>query len=79
MMKINKLLINLIVLVVSISVGLLLCEFAPRLVLNPSDFLSLEVVSDPRPRRINLLNLGRVNTTGGEGSSQNRKRFRARR
>jgi hypothetical protein len=47
MMKINKLLINIIVFVVSVGVGLLLCEFFARLALNPSDFLSLEVVSDP--------------------------------
>ena len=43
----KKALINLSVLVVSLGLGLLLAEFAARLVLNPSDFLRLEVVSDP--------------------------------
>lgn len=38
---------NLGVLLVSVAIGLLVAEFAARLVLNPSDFLSLEVVSDP--------------------------------
>jgi len=46
-MKAKKILTNLIVFVFSIGVGLLLAEFGARLFLNPSDFLSLEVVSDP--------------------------------
>ena len=46
-MKIKKLLLNLGVLLLSVAIGLLVAEFAARLVLNPSDFLSLEVVSDP--------------------------------
>jgi hypothetical protein len=47
MMKIKKLLINVTVLVVSVSVGLLLCEFASRLVLNPADYLNVGMVKDP--------------------------------
>lgn len=47
MATLKKILINLVVLVVSASVGLVLCEFASRLFLNASDFLSLEVVPDP--------------------------------
>lgn len=46
-MRIKKLVMNLGVLLVSVAIGLLVAEFAARLVLNPSDFLSLEVVSDP--------------------------------
>jgi hypothetical protein len=45
-MKIRKVLINFSVAALSIGIGLLLCEFGARLVLNPSDFLSLEVVHD---------------------------------
>jgi len=43
----KKFLVNLIVLMVSVGIGLVLCEFASRLFLNASDFLSLEVVGDP--------------------------------
>jgi lysophospholipase L1-like esterase len=46
-MKLKKPLINLGVFVLSIAVGLLVAEFGARRALNPSDFLSLEVVSDP--------------------------------
>lgn len=46
-MKIKKLFINLSVFLVSVAIGMLLAEFGARLVLNPSDFLSLEVVGDP--------------------------------
>lgn len=46
-MKIRKLLVNVTVLAVSVVVGLLLCEFVSRLVLNPADFLRLDVVADP--------------------------------
>src|SRR5271169_4157262 len=46
-MKIRKLLVNATVLAVSVVVGLLLCELASRLVLNPADFLRLDVVGDP--------------------------------
>jgi hypothetical protein len=46
-MKIRKFLVNLGVLLLSIAVSVVVAEFAARLVLNPSDFLSLEVVSDP--------------------------------
>lgn len=45
-MKVKKVLINLTVVVVSTGFGLLLCEFASRLILNPADFLKLEVVPD---------------------------------
>jgi len=46
MIELKKALLNLSVLVASIGLGLLLCEFAARLVLNPADFLRLEVVHD---------------------------------
>jgi hypothetical protein len=46
-MKRKKFLINLSVLVVSVSLALLLCEFGSRLVLNPADYLSVGMVSDP--------------------------------
>jgi len=46
-MKMKKLLVNLIVFAVSMAIGLCLAEFGARLFLNSSDFLSLEVVSDP--------------------------------
>jgi hypothetical protein len=42
----KKTLLNLSVVLVSVCVGLLLCEFGARLVLNPADFLRLEVVPD---------------------------------
>ena len=45
-MKVKKVLINLSVVVVSTGFGLLLCEFASRLILNPADFLKLETVND---------------------------------
>lgn len=47
MKTLKKILLNSLVLLVSMSVGLIICEFASRLVLNSSDFLSLEVVQDP--------------------------------
>lgn len=47
MKRINRLAINIAVIVISIGVGLLLCEFVARLFLNPADFLALEMVSDP--------------------------------
>jgi hypothetical protein len=47
MMKIKKLLINITVFVVSVSVGLLLCEFGSRLVLNPADYLNVGMLKDP--------------------------------
>src|SRR4029077_3346139 len=46
MIELKKALLNLSVLVASIGLGLLLCEFTARLVLNPADFLRLEVVHD---------------------------------
>jgi len=45
-MKLKKTLINLCVLVASVGFALLLAEFVSRLVLNPADFLKLEVVKD---------------------------------
>jgi hypothetical protein len=45
-MKFNSLLGNLAVLGVSLAVALLLCEGAARLVLNPADLLSVEIVHD---------------------------------
>jgi len=46
--KIKKILINLGILVLAIGIGLSVCEFATRLILNPSDFLRLEVVPDDK-------------------------------
>ncbi len=40
----KKLLINVTVVVATIGIGLLLCEFGSRLFLNPADFLRLDVV-----------------------------------
>jgi hypothetical protein len=45
-MKIKKALINISIVLASVCVGLLLCEFGARHVLNPADFLRLEVVPD---------------------------------
>jgi len=45
-MNLKRISINLSILVVSACIGLLLCEVASRVVLNPSDFLKLEIVSD---------------------------------
>jgi hypothetical protein len=43
----KKTLINIGILAVTTALCLLVCEFGARLVLNPSDFLKLEVVQDP--------------------------------
>lgn len=45
-MKLKKILLNLTALTVSTGVALLLCEGLARLVLNPSDVLSVEIVHD---------------------------------
>ncbi len=45
-MKLKDILINLVLLGVAVIVALLLAEFAARLVLNPADFVKLEVVPD---------------------------------
>jgi hypothetical protein len=45
-MKFTKILLNVSLLVASVAFALLLGEFGARLFLNPSDFLSLEVVHD---------------------------------
>src|SRR5271156_6451205 len=42
----KKNLINISVVLVSVCLGLLLCEFVARRVVNPADFLRLEVVPD---------------------------------
>jgi hypothetical protein len=47
MMKLKKILINVAVFVISIGVGLLVCEFGSRLLLNPADYLTVEMVKDP--------------------------------
>jgi len=46
MMKLKNILINLALFGVAVAVALLLAEFAARLVLNPADFVKLEVVHD---------------------------------
>src|SRR5579872_683210 len=45
-MKIRKVLINCSVLVATTAIAVLLCEFVARLVLNPSDYLGVEMVQD---------------------------------
>jgi hypothetical protein len=45
-MKIKKALINLGILTMSVGIGLLLCEFASRLILNPADYLGVGMVAD---------------------------------
>jgi SGNH hydrolase-like domain, acetyltransferase AlgX len=45
-MTLKKIPLNCATVVLSVGVGLLLCEFMARLVLNPSDFLSLDMVPD---------------------------------
>ena len=46
-MKLKKITVNLSVFLVTIAIGLLLCEFGSRLVLNPADYLSVGMVLDP--------------------------------
>jgi hypothetical protein len=46
MTKLRKTSINLCVLAFSLGVGLLLCEFAARMILHSADFLAIEPVSD---------------------------------
>jgi hypothetical protein len=45
-MTFKKLIVNLSVLAVSVAAGLVLCEGAARLILNPGDYLSVEMVDD---------------------------------
>jgi hypothetical protein len=45
-MKLKNFLVNLGLFAVAIGIALLLAEFAARMVLNPSDFLKLDVVGD---------------------------------
>jgi hypothetical protein len=45
-MKTKTILTNLSILALSIGLGLLFCEFIARHVLNPSDFLSVEMIND---------------------------------
>jgi hypothetical protein len=47
MTKPKKALVNIAVFVVSIAVSLLVCEFGSRLLLNPADYLTVEMVRDP--------------------------------
>lgn len=46
-MKLKKVVINLSVFVVSIGIGLLICELGSRLVLNSADYLNVSMVRDP--------------------------------
>src|SRR5262245_59668440 len=46
MNKLKSVLINSLVLLVSLAIGLLLCEFGARLFLKPSDYLSIVPVDD---------------------------------
>jgi hypothetical protein len=48
----KKIFINLCLIASSCVVGLLLCEWTARLLLNPADFLSVEMVPDPILGRI---------------------------
>lgn len=45
-MKLRSVLVNLCVLAASVGVCLLLCEGAARLILNPADYLGVEMVAD---------------------------------
>ena len=45
--KLKKFLTNVAVLAVTVAICLLLCEFAARLILNPADYLGVEMVGDP--------------------------------
>jgi hypothetical protein len=45
-MKLKKALLNFGILAMSVGIGLLLCEFASRLILNPADYLGVGMVAD---------------------------------
>ena len=45
-MKIRTIVANLVALAISSTIGLLLCEVGARFALNPSDYLSVEMVKD---------------------------------
>jgi hypothetical protein len=45
-MKLKQTIAKVIILVVSFSVGVLLCEAGARLILNPADYLSAEIIRD---------------------------------
>lgn len=45
-MKLNKICINLSIIIISLIIGLLLCEMGSRLFLNPVDYLSPSLVRD---------------------------------
>jgi hypothetical protein len=45
-MKIQKLIVNIVIVIISISIGLLFCEIASRLILDPVDYLSPSLVRD---------------------------------
>src|SRR5579862_4874650 len=46
MTKLRKASINLSVLVLSLAIALLMCEFLARMVVHPGDFLGIEPVND---------------------------------
>lgn len=46
-MKVKTIAVNSCVLLLTVAVGLVLCEFGARLVLNPADYLSVGMVLDP--------------------------------
>ncbi|HYI93642.1 MAG TPA: hypothetical protein VEX68_08865 [Bryobacteraceae bacterium] len=60
-MQINKTIVNTGVLLISAGVSLLLCEGAVRLILNPADYLSLEMIPD------NVLGAAPPHLTGRTG------------
>jgi hypothetical protein len=51
-MILKKVCANLAVLTVSVGIGLMLCEAAARVVLNPADYLSVEMVEDKALGRV---------------------------
>ena len=69
-MKFRSILTNITVVALSGAVGLLLCEFALRMMLNPSDYLSVEMVRDDV--------LGAVPSARTTGSGFDRLGFRNR-
>lgn len=45
-MKFKKLLVNIAIVATSVGIGVLVCEFAARIVLNPADYLNVQMVGD---------------------------------
>ena len=58
-MTLKRITINVAIVVVTVGIGLLLCEFGARLILNPADYLSVAMVKDPV--------LGRTPSAGARG------------